>query len=110
MPSPLPALLRRAAPLVVAAAMAGAPPTPAPAPEPRARAVPSVFEDPGEEEEGSEARRTVPVLAGPFRGTVKAQMGSPVRRELFGDGSPAELRKAIVLREVLGPPVGLREE
>lgn len=30
------------------------------------------------------------------------------RARLFGDGSRAELRKAVVLREVLGPPLGLR--
>jgi len=32
-----------------------------------------------------------------------------VREGLFGDGSARELRKAIVLREVLGPPLALRE-
>jgi hypothetical protein len=36
------------------------------------------------------------------RGPVKG-------KGLFGAGTPEELRKAIVLREVLGPPVGLRE-
>jgi len=35
--------------------------------------------------------------------------GHPLRGELFRDGSPAELRRAIVLSEVLGPPVGMRE-
>jgi cell division protein FtsN len=34
---------------------------------------------------------------------------SRVREELFGDGSPEELRRAIVLREVLGPPLAFRE-
>jgi len=33
-----------------------------------------------------------------------------VRAGLFGDGSPRELRKAIILKEVLGAPLGLREE
>lgn len=33
-----------------------------------------------------------------------------VRAGLFGTGSPKELRKAIILQEVLGPPVGMREE
>jgi len=33
-----------------------------------------------------------------------------VRVELFGDGSTEELRKAVVLKEVLGPPLGLRED
>lgn len=32
------------------------------------------------------------------------------RSRLFGGGSPGELRKAIILKEVLGPPVGLRED
>jgi hypothetical protein len=34
--------------------------------------------------------------------------GRGVRAELFGSGSPEELRKAIILSEVLGPPLGLR--
>jgi hypothetical protein len=32
-----------------------------------------------------------------------------VRAGLFGDGSARELRKAMVLKEVLGPPVALKE-
>jgi len=32
-----------------------------------------------------------------------------VREGLFGDGSTRELRKAMVLKEVLGPPLALRE-
>jgi hypothetical protein len=39
---------------------------------------------------------------------------APPRREsrspLFGDGSVEELRKAVILKEVLGPPVSLRDE
>ena len=33
-----------------------------------------------------------------------------VRAKLFGTGSPRELRKAIILQEVLGTPVGLKGE
>jgi hypothetical protein len=33
-----------------------------------------------------------------------------VRVELFGDGSKEELRKAVVLTEVLGPPLSVRED
>jgi len=36
--------------------------------------------------------------------------GRGVRAGLFGSGSPRELRKAIILKEVLGPPLSLREE
>jgi len=36
--------------------------------------------------------------------------GSPPRVHLFGSGSVLELRKAVILQEVLGPPVGLKEE
>lgn len=35
--------------------------------------------------------------------------GSGLRSRLFGSGSEEELRKAVVLQEVLGPPVGMRE-
>lgn len=36
--------------------------------------------------------------------------GQPgARAQLFGDGSLGELRKAVILQEVLGPPVGLKE-
>jgi len=34
---------------------------------------------------------------------------SLMRHYLFGDGSVAELRKAIILKEVLGPPVSMKE-
>jgi hypothetical protein len=33
-----------------------------------------------------------------------------VRKRLFGSGSAADLRKAIVVKEVLGPPLALRED
>lgn len=36
--------------------------------------------------------------------------GRGVRAGLFGSGSPKDLRKAIILKEVLGPPLSLREE
>lgn len=36
--------------------------------------------------------------------------GRGVRAGLFGSGSPRELRKAIILKEVLGPALSLREE
>ena len=36
--------------------------------------------------------------------------GGKVRRELFGTGSTDELRKAIILQEVLGLPVGMKEK
>lgn len=35
--------------------------------------------------------------------------GKSVRAGLFGDGSARDLQKAVVLKEVLGPPVALRE-
>lgn len=35
--------------------------------------------------------------------------GGRVRQEIFGDGSLKELRKAVILREVLGKPVGMEE-
>lgn len=35
--------------------------------------------------------------------------GGRVRQEIFGDGSLKELRKAVILREVLGKPVGMKE-
>jgi hypothetical protein len=41
----------------------------------------------------------------------KTQPGARAARSpLFGDGSVEELRKAIILKEVLGPPLSLREE
>jgi hypothetical protein len=39
----------------------------------------------------------------------KRSVGTGVRADLLGDGSPENLKKAIILREVLGPPLGLRE-
>ncbi len=43
------------------------------------------------------------------RRTTGGSRGWKTRRDLFGDGSAEELRKAIILREVLGPPLGMRE-
>ena len=40
----------------------------------------------------------------------KAGRGEGVRAGLFGSGSPEELRKAVILKEVLGLPLSLREE
>ncbi len=40
----------------------------------------------------------------------KAGGGEGVRAGLFGSGSPEELRKAVILKEVLGLPLSLREE
>jgi len=36
--------------------------------------------------------------------------GREARAQLFGEGSVEELRKAIILKEVLGPPLALRDE
>jgi len=41
---------------------------------------------------------------------LKAGGGRGVRAGLFGSGSPEELRKAVILKEVLGLPLSLREE
>ena len=35
--------------------------------------------------------------------------GGKVRQEVFGEGSLKELRKAVILKEVLGKPLGMRE-
>jgi hypothetical protein len=35
--------------------------------------------------------------------------GSRLREDLFGEGAPEDLRRAVVLREVLGPPVAIRD-
>jgi hypothetical protein len=35
---------------------------------------------------------------------------SGIKTRLFGSGSPRDLRKAVVLQEVLGPPVSMKEE
>ncbi|MFO8175727.1 MAG: hypothetical protein R6T96_15700 [Longimicrobiales bacterium] len=45
-------------------------------------------------------------IAAPSRRKPK---GGRVRQEVFGDGSLKELRKAVILREVLGKPVGMKE-
>jgi len=36
--------------------------------------------------------------------------GSRLREDLFGEGAPEDLRRAVVLREVLGPPVAMRDQ
>jgi hypothetical protein len=54
-----------------------------------------------------ESRLGVPASAVPAAG---ASEEGRVRQDLFGSGSPEELRKAIILKEVLGPPLSLREE
>jgi len=41
---------------------------------------------------------------------LKAEGGGGVLAGLFGSGSPEELRKAVILKEVLGLPLSLREE
>ena len=61
--------------------------------------------------------RKKPALAATEIGTgpgVKAPprrkaRGNRIRQGLFGDGSPEDLRKAVILREVLGKPVGMRD-
>jgi hypothetical protein len=71
-----------------------------PVPKPSAAAVLPVSKRP--------PRRTLTPLLD--ESAVSGPQGrSRVREDLFGDGSPRELRKAIVLREVLGPPLALRE-
>jgi len=52
------------------------------------------------------------LVSRPFPGTREAEGTEPlsIREDLFGSGSPEELRKAIILKEVLGPPVGLRDQ
>lgn len=51
-------------------------------------------------------RRPVPALVEP---ESPGPRRSDVMHRLFGSGSKEDLRKAIILREVLGPPVGMRE-
>jgi hypothetical protein len=46
--------------------------------------------------------------ASPAPSVRKSVEGGGVREDLFGGGSLEELRKAIVLKEVLGPPLSLR--
>ncbi len=40
----------------------------------------------------------------------RGREGQGARAQLFGSGSVEELRKAIILQEVLGPPLALRDE
>jgi hypothetical protein len=47
-------------------------------------------------------------VAVPLLGKARSS-GSSALQELFGDGSVKELQKAIILQEVLGPPVGMKE-
>ncbi len=47
------------------------------------------------------------VTATPAPASAPVEVGG-VRGQLFGVGSPEELRKAIILREVLGPPLSMR--
>jgi len=55
-------------------------------------------------------RGRVSVAGGSPRGETRASgAGRSLRRELFGGGSPKDLQKGIILLEVLGPPVGMRE-
>lgn len=80
-------------------------------PEPKARAIPASHRA------GAVHHRTavtdvesrLGVVASPVQGTGR-EPGDGVRQELFGSGSVEELRKAIILKEVLGKPLALREE
>lgn len=47
---------------------------------------------------------------GPMAAHRRRIGGRRLRKELFGRGSPEELRKAVVLSEVLGPPVAMRDQ
>jgi hypothetical protein len=49
------------------------------------------------------------VLARSRLGRRRSAQGREIRRELLGSGSAEELRRAMVLSEVLGPPLSLRE-
>ncbi len=61
------------------------------------------------------APRAVKPVARPLGRAAAAATGAPrprspgLRGDLFGSGSPEELRKAIILKEVLGPPLALRD-
>ena len=61
----------------------------------------------------STTRESVPAkaLAGPSgsRSAEKAGKARNIRRDLVEAGSSEELKRAIILREVLGPPLGSRE-
>lgn len=41
--------------------------------------------------------------------TSRPKGGGRARRAIFGGGSSKELQKAVILQEVLGPPVGMKE-
>lgn len=102
--------------------------SPAPAPTPPVRKqVPTGLPEPRPEETGPrEAEPAEAVAPVPLEGALKFESRlaathppiqtvgggreGAVRSGLFGTGSPAELRKAVILKEVLGPPAGLKEE
>ncbi len=71
----------------------------------------------GERRPSRQMARKKPALAATEIGTgpgMKAPprrkaRGNRIRQGLFGDGSPEDLRKAVILREVLGKPVGMRD-
>jgi hypothetical protein len=93
-------------------------PRPAPAPSPRPTPAPSARPGPSPGRTPSSAR-TAPLRPGPvsepvaspiFRPGLATGGDSELRDELFGSGAPEDLRKAIILREVLGPPLALKEE
>ena len=92
-----------------------------PRPKPPVEPVPPSPPLPAESREGavprkpsaaSILRRAAPPVApvpSEAASAVAAQTRRGVRAGLFGDGSARELRKAVVLKEVLGPPVALKE-
>jgi len=62
--------------------------------------------------ESSSPQRTGALAASGGKAPLSARKGRggvKLKEDLFGDGSPEDLRKAIILTEVLGPPLGLRE-
>ncbi len=101
----------------------GTPPQPEPEPPVPPEAEPQVIPDrmpPPAVPEGAwdpeeRQRPSTPKAKRPFV-AVSAQMETEgpgdrnVRSELFGSGSSKELQKAIILQEVLGPPLSLREK
>jgi len=48
-------------------------------------------------------------MPGPVEPSEKRTARSGIRADLLGDGSTEDLRKAVILTEVLGPPLGMRE-
>jgi len=52
---------------------------------------------------------TLPVPLPPAKAGAARKGQSPKMRELLGSGSVEDLRKAFILTEVLGPPLGLKE-